>query len=695
MKSLWSKAGLAHRCGCRSCSTVMNGAGRRVTAPRRKPTFAEIFTAAYSSVFASAAIVDAVRKDERRKDLDLQLEDARRDLAKLREQNGSDDLSPESLESGLSNLSETQMDELWRSLKNIYKGRPHFKEIHKPATLKASELREKLQLEHYGCADEASMARLRQTNLERLEKAMILEETELSISRRDPKGQAQMRRLSDSILALVEQMMSRAETSPNESRPCPSFDEAAKLMDTGFPRYTYRIINPRRARDNTNMLNSANRCAIHDPELGLKEKVGRVCYNLLISAYPPDMHTLNTLIAAFDKHRGYRHFSEAVVSTFFYNSRLLPTPSTYVAILHHYKVTGNHGRFLRAIACIAGLDQKTGAKYRRRDIGEFEDNVRLQDWATDTKRRTLGGDYVWEHAPLNRLIVEEILSGLLRFHMFDHAMAFFSSCMRAGVHITSRVVKQVLDECLVALDWKAAVQLVRDFSKGWGMWSFMLMSRDDNTVAYLIDRVYSLLDMIGLGISGESLSDQGLSSLGISRQELATFVGEVSMTNLTLPAALVVSQERGDVGAPGASKSRLLQMESLDKELTRVRKTVKSQESRLLKPDLPLEFRTSMAMHICGTAIEAAQRLGEEVSYALRVSRRVLVEAKEEEKKAAGTVDTQTQDTKKQRRPMPARAVAEAPKQERPLRIRRQYDDFWGDFAARRTTMAGLQEHRT
>lgn len=568
-------------------------------------------------MFASAAIVDAIRKDERRKELDRQLEEAKRELAELREQNGRDDMS---VQSSIAQLTDSQMEELWNSLRSIYTGRPHFKEIHKPAMLLDSELREKLQKEHYGCPDERSLAALRQTDMHELERAMIFEESEPSIARRDPTDRKHLQRFSDSIVMLIEQMMMRANSRRKDNLPSPSFDEALRLMIKGYPRYTFRRVDPKKAQDDIKVLNGANRTAINDPELGVKEKIGRVCYNLLVSKYPPDMHSFNTLIATFDKHRGYRHFSEAVVSTFFYNSRMMPTPSTYAAILHHYKVTGNHGRFLRAISCIAGLDCSTGAKYRRRHVGNLETDLFLQLWAADTTKRTTGGNYIWEHAPLNRLMVEEILSGLLRFNMFDHAVSFFTSCIQAGVYMTNKIVKQVLDECLVALDWKAAVLLIREFTRRRQLWASMMETRDEDTVAYLVDRIYSLLDMIGLGNSGSPLTVRRLGSLGIARLELASFMDKVFHTSLALPDALVVSQDRGDIELDEfsvASRSRLLQIESVEKEVTRVRKTIKSYESRLLKPDLTLEFRTAMAAHISSTAIQSSQRLADEAAEAL------------------------------------------------------------------------------
>src|SRR5690349_21076475 len=113
MQTLLSRAGKAPRSGCKTCSNAIDTLGRRATSVRRKPTFTELFTACYSSVFATAAVVDAVRKDDRRKELDRQIEEVRKELADLQDyrsptSSDADSKTPE--------LSLRQMDILWRSL---------------------------------------------------------------------------------------------------------------------------------------------------------------------------------------------------------------------------------------------------------------------------------------------------------------------------------------------------------------------------------------------------------------------------------------------------------------------------------------------------------------------------------------------------------------------------------------------------
>ncbi|KAI1327656.1 hypothetical protein F5Y16DRAFT_190070 [Xylariaceae sp. FL0255] len=84
MLALWSRTLQApsSSCRCRICHSANNALVRRstTTAPTRKFTVADVFTACYTTILGTAAIIDAQRKDARRKELDHQLECARNAL---------------------------------------------------------------------------------------------------------------------------------------------------------------------------------------------------------------------------------------------------------------------------------------------------------------------------------------------------------------------------------------------------------------------------------------------------------------------------------------------------------------------------------------------------------------------------------------------------------------------------------------
>ncbi|KAK2589437.1 hypothetical protein QQS21_012888 [Conoideocrella luteorostrata] len=630
MQSLWSRAGQAHRCGCRACSTAIGAAGRRAAGAsgRRKATFAEIFTACYSSVFAAAAVADAVHKDDRRKQLDRKLEESRKELAELQERSSI----PSTAEANTSCLSIEQMDSLWQSLKTIYQDRPFMKEIHKPATTSTSELVSKLKAELYNVAGEDSLRAMRQTDYEQLERAIEAEESDSQISFRQPQNQAQLLRDSTSIEHLVQQLLRRAELLDNGSSQSPSFDEARKMAASGCTDFTFQSIDPDRAARNTSALNNQIRTLISASNLSLKERIGRVCYNLLVSAYPPDMHTYNTLVVAFDKS-GHHAFSDALVHSFFHQRKLKPTPSTFTAILNHYKLTNNHGKFLRALSCLTGADKMTGGKMRRRHIRDIEQQPVLQRWAADTKWRTLTGDWVWEHVPLNIALVETILRGLLHFHLYDSAASFFLTCMRAGVGLSTRAITHVFDECLTALDWRAGVRLVQGLTDSLRMWEALLSKEDDITASYLVGRTFALLDLCGLSNYDRNASKQTLASLGLSGPKFRRLLKSMAKTNLLPPDMYSDWFQAGDRGGAAndttRSKSRLLQIESLWKEYEFVRKTTTSLESKLLSPQHPSLFRTSMALHIGAEAIQKSFQLCNEAKDALPLNENLSIEPQE------------------------------------------------------------------
>lgn len=613
MQSLWSRAGQAHRCGCRACDTVITGLGRRAStaAQRRKPTFAEVFTACYSSVFATAAVVDAIGKEDRRQELDRQLDETRRELAELTQLCALETSRSTTIpDDAPAKLSIEQMDVMWKKLKDIYTNRPFMKEIHKPVALRISEDLDRIKNENYNCPDKATMKALGETNYEDLELAILAEETNRLIYQRSAKNKKQLHNDARVTVHLIKQLLDRADKHDTSSAPSPAFDKALKLANERSHAYTFTHIDPRRVTKTTTELNKHLREIVNSPTMSLKEKVGRVCYNLLVSPYTPSMHTYNTLIVAFDK-RGHGPMAESLVNTFFHSSRLRPTPSTFLAILNHYKVTNNHGRFMRALASITGLDTETGAKMGRRHCEDVY--VNSDSYFDRAKWRTQTGEWIWDHVPLTQPLVESIMGGLLHFKLFDQAANLFLSCMKAKIILRTDAIKQLFDECIIALDWRAALRLVRGFADYEKKWPQMLLERESEEVSYLVDRVFVLLDICGLSQQGHSVSSTMLSNLGIVKPRYHRFLCALEKARGQEAAVTVGDADKSEIlDAVRASENRLLQIESLWKEQALVGRTRLSIESKLLSSDLSLQFRSLMAMHVSQSATQESLNLNQD-----------------------------------------------------------------------------------
>ncbi|KAJ4150325.1 hypothetical protein LMH87_011079 [Akanthomyces muscarius] len=598
MQSLWNRASQAHRCGCRACSTAVNAMGRRTTtaAGRRKVTFAEIFTACYSSMFASAAIIDSMRKDERRKELDKQLEEAKQELAALKEQGK---LLPSLDGTNPDGLTPKQMDILWKAMKKIYNERPYRKNIRYPAAVTASSVTDCLIKDYYDCPSENRLRKGRHIDYAALERAILTESEQCTAY--GARTETHLRHETSRFLSLVNALLKEADRMDRTNKKSTSFKQARDMLCNNHAGYTFRSLDPEAARNMTQKLNESLRKILATP-MSPKEKIGRLCYNLMASSHVPDIHTYNTLIAGFDQY-GLSALSDHVIYSFFYGRYIRPTESTFVAILNHNKLMNRPGQFLLNVARITGLDDKTGAKMRRRHQDSLQRNAE-KVWAmTNRASKTRTGEYIMENMPLNTELVEEMMRGLLHFKLFEQAAVLFVGCLKSGVALGTKIIRQLLDECISALDWSASVQLLRGMSEFGQQWrELMLESGDDGL--YLVDRVHVLLDVCGISTRGIA-SFSAANRLQISEDGLSSLMNTLDSTGILLePSSFMYKYN--------SSKSRLLQLESIWKEYVKVRKVTTAIESKLLNADHTQEFREDCALHIGESALERSQKLGRE-----------------------------------------------------------------------------------
>ncbi|KAJ6781625.1 hypothetical protein PWT90_04427 [Aphanocladium album] len=614
MQSLWNRASQAHRCGCRACSTAVNALGRRTTtaASRRKATFAEIFTACYSSMFASAAIIDSMRKDEKRKELDKQLEEARQELADLKEQGKSLSSLHGTNPDG---LSAKQMDILWKAMKKIYNERPYRKNIRYPATITASSVTDCLRKDYYDCSTESMLRHGRQIDYAALERAIMNESQHCAAT--GARTETQLRHETTRFLSLINALLKEADQMDRTNKTSKSFKQAKALLCNNHSGYTFRSLDPKAAQNMTQELNESLRKILATP-MPPKEKIGRLCYNMMVSSHVPDIHTYNTLIAGFDKH-GLFALSDQVIYSFFYGRYIRPTESTFVAILNHNKLMNRPGRFLLNVARITGLDDKSGAKLRKRHIDSLQRKFE-QMWVMRNRySKTKEGDYIIENMPLNRALVEEMMRGLLRFKMFEQAAVLFVGCLKSGLVLGSKIIQQLLDECIATLDWSASVQLVRGMSEFGQQWREMMLEGEDD-VAFLVDRVQVLVDLCGFNTCQQSLSSTA-KRLRISENGLSSLIS-------TMGAMSGLSESRSFMDRYDPAKSRMLQLESIWKEYVKVRKVTTAIESKLLNAEHELEFREDCAIHIAESALERSEKLRKEFAKLIPIQKRSIQEDK-------------------------------------------------------------------
>ncbi|RCI11360.1 hypothetical protein L249_7134 [Ophiocordyceps polyrhachis-furcata BCC 54312] len=613
MLSLWLGFTLLRPCGCRACNSALRGGSRRVTtaARRRKPSLAEILTACYSTVILSATCADAFRKDRRRIEIDQKLDAARKALVDLQNSDATRKLDARPYDTPTPDMTRRQMIAVWGALKNIYNDRSFMEDAYISRPVGGWDLVKHLKIRLYNCPDRRELSNRRKTDYDGLERAAVAEQQDPTIRLREARDETHLFYEVAAVERLVCRFVCRAKRQEIASRSTPWLRDAIeRMLNKGGVEYAFPEVDRARWRRNVEILTQHLRQCIASSGESLRQKIGKVCYNLLVSAYAPDIFVYNTLIVAFS--RAYLNtFADIVIWSFFHERCMRPTALTYVLVLNHYSVRSDYGNFLKVIGRIAGCDGEVGGKIARRHIEECERGGKLGKWARDDGIRTQIGEWVFQHVPLTRNLMNEIVRGLVRFKLFQQAVYLYFACMACKFFFSPAMVRNLLDECVNALDRRAAVELIRGLINHSREWKAAMMTGDVETDWYLINRIYTLLEICGLRCGPEQVSEQYLDALGISPASLAGLLADLDLHQHWLRKPCFPLSVEGEPSVV-RSQSRLLQIQSLRREVDVVRGTTRSLESTLLYPCFPLEFRLLMVQFIGEQALEYSSRLMDE-----------------------------------------------------------------------------------
>ncbi|KAK1999764.1 pentatricopeptide repeat domain-containing protein [Colletotrichum falcatum] len=510
MQALWSRAGRVRHCGCKACFNAAGGMMRQsaTRATPRKPTFSEMFTACYTSIMGTAAVLDAKRKDERRKDLDRQLEEARAEFAKLMENAPADTLETAPAgnianrykgSSGGGTNQRGEISEFFDSL-----GRVKTWSRVPPRSPEVETIWAEYGLE----PTKRSMKALLRTDYLLLDRFLVEDETLRHIDHRAPKTIRQMRAAEDSVQQLVASLLNektvvgsgdskkiRKEISNSKHGDYDTQhlqQEVTELRQRSFPHYE-REVDPRALEKCSEDLNSSLRSIFEAAQpSNLRRTVAKVCYNLLISTQPPTIHTYNALIKGFDAV-GLHPLASKVVKSLF-QSKLEPTQGTLVCLLNHFKETNDSGNFSNVIERMTGRDCR-GMKIRRKLIDEVREDPNLQTWAL-VKDVAVTKKYVIERACFDSQVFAAIVEGMLSLRYLRNAVATVAFGLKLGFTFSLRTMSQLLDQCVRALDPKAALGVLGALGTKPELVEAVFSRECDQT--YLAQRIQNLLDICGI-----------------------------------------------------------------------------------------------------------------------------------------------------------------------------------------------------
>ncbi|KAF7533204.1 hypothetical protein G7054_g7281 [Neopestalotiopsis clavispora] len=348
MQTLWSRVAQAQSaCRCRVCLHSTNALSRRAAtaASRRRVTGADLFTACYTTILGTAVVIDSKRKGVRRAELDAQLERARASLSTLAVQEAPTAIEADGTQGSWTNegntLPKTFSTEEWQ----------------------ASELLEelaKIASKTFVRKNKPKTTFLRhEVDWEQVEAAIAAEEQDPELFLRHPANEKQLAKTTKTVESLVQTLLWRARNTSSDGQFVQErsagdayLNEAEFLMEE-YPAYCNPHVAPEVSKDARFNL-SENFRTLFSKNPNIKEAVGKICFNLLASPAPPNIHNFNTLIAGF--HRVQRpDLAEAVIDSYLDSTDWPATQQTIVCLLSHATATDDQELFREIVGRMRGV----------------------------------------------------------------------------------------------------------------------------------------------------------------------------------------------------------------------------------------------------------------------------------------------------------------------------------------------------
>ena len=514
MQTLWTRVAQS-RCSC-NCSTCVSSASllaRRSTtaAAGRRLRFGEVFTLFYSSMLATAAVVDSHRKDVRREVLDKAIAQAKNELKDLESQQQRR-LAALSIRPSKKQIIEQTKGEHWgdvfawatrqREWRQAlgfqdWKGVP----LDLLEELPSSEIqdiladsRNSLRSGKPGSAawdSEYPGRPLSQKKLRTLELSVAkmilrilsqisndglaprdgLESAEDLFVRKSPRTKQD---LSSAISNIDERLSELQRYSQTLKLPKP-------LEYPQYPRYS---VGP---GNDSSSLNATLRFILNPPERSRVNKdsmLAKLCYKLLISTTPPDVRIYNMILDKFCNMEE-QDLVYAVLGSM-RESHIRPNEITHSIALKFYTTVKNRSAFANYVRLMEGLGPglavahpktaRTTINLGRYRFPEHHQNpvaqfARSEDGSpvpivTDSKIDNLPRQTkIIEKARMNVEVYGALIHGALRLFGKEQAMQFYRAMISDGWEQNIQILTSILRHCCYKEDWPSGVAVWQEIQK--------------------------------------------------------------------------------------------------------------------------------------------------------------------------------------------------------------------------------------
>ncbi|KAI0384627.1 hypothetical protein F5Y04DRAFT_217847 [Hypomontagnella monticulosa] len=466
MHSLWARAAQAQSsCRCRICLHSGRTIIRRSTnaASRRKVTAADIFTACYTTILGTATVLDAARKDARKKDLDEKLEKARAALSTLSIQDSpgqqgavNNDADPSVADTSQNRVHRSSGNE--SNAANVTKAL--FQELGPIYGITPRPLPRPLWIQS-------------QLEWAEVESAIVAEERDPGYVLREPISSRQMQRTTDTVLDLINQLIWKQQISEStrsqdvlmmNGEHSGSRDIVWEELEDALrsPHYGYYYHPSDDAVDAVKARSYLGKSIrrIFNQAASSTEIVARICYDMLTCSVPPTIHTYNTLIAGFNRIQR-PDLAQTVIDSYIHRTTWPATQQTIVCLLNHYRGTNQVDGLRDIIQRMRGV-KDDGLHFRIIS----KDTVRSRSWLDWAEKNCASRKHTFVQRAYR---TDDVFNSLIKAWLYcgelGNASMALIACLRNGGSVTIQTLQELFTACITTVDFPAARRLVKGFAK--------------------------------------------------------------------------------------------------------------------------------------------------------------------------------------------------------------------------------------
>ncbi|KAI1424812.1 hypothetical protein F5Y12DRAFT_750290 [Xylaria sp. FL1777] len=481
MQTLWPRAAQAQSfCRCRICLHSANALTRRsaTAASKRRVTVADVFTACYTTILGTAALIDARRKNERRRELDAELDRAKASLKQLNtrdRQDAVDGVNGAPYGATLFPRETLAYSKPWRGAESVL---PLLEELKSICNITYRPIARQSWVQG-------------QIDWVNIESGVIAEESNRAVSLREPLTDYNLADTTTTVLDLVDELLrltrrSSSQQVQNDDQTSNHTEERiiTELEDLRrgheFPSYQFPTADQSYSARVRASLNKSIR-RIFNQAVTSREMVGRICYNLLAAGVPPTIHTYNTLIIGFNRQRR-PDLAQAVINSYLDRTTWPATDQTLICLLSHYRGRGGREGMREVVQKMRGVR---------------EDGLHLATFydghaPLPQTRRT-------PKAKRNDSTFDNLIRGWLYHEELGIACMTFVACLRNGASLPAYTLHELLRGCLATAHFSNARKLLAGIAQNFENFKvYLLWLIRNNTVAIVRGLLQSLHQIINI-----------------------------------------------------------------------------------------------------------------------------------------------------------------------------------------------------